>query len=218
MSRFPLIPRFMLEYFKSHTHAAGDIDSGTLPVERGGTGIVSYAQGDLVYASVADTLARRAIGTSGQVLTATGTPKSPTWSYRSLRVPFHHNATGTGQWTNMPAAETFLFGLTSNATEVDTSLFTQCRLLVWVDVAGASGAKLILKYYTSGFYSAVGSFADAGTSEVSCAVDSGRGHVSSSWTALASGAIAADALFTVTGSGGDGATDPRFHNVCMEFR
>lgn len=135
-----------------------------------------------------------------------------------MRVPFHHNAAGTGQWTNMPAAEAFLFGSTSIATEADTSLFTQCRLLVWVDVVGASGAKLILKYYTSGFYSSVASFANAGTSEVSCTIDSARGHVSSSWTDLATGAISATALFTVTGSGGDGATDPRVHNVCMEFR
>src|SRR5690606_40558480 len=40
----------------------------TLGVARGGTGISSYAAGDLIYASGSTTLARRAIGSANQVL------------------------------------------------------------------------------------------------------------------------------------------------------
>jgi len=52
----------------NHTHDAGAIASGTLGVARGGTGISSYAAGDLIYASGSTTLARRAIGSANQVL------------------------------------------------------------------------------------------------------------------------------------------------------
>lgn len=40
----------------SHSHAAGDITSGTLGVTRGGTGLASVAAGDLIYASASNTL------------------------------------------------------------------------------------------------------------------------------------------------------------------
>jgi len=44
----------------------------------GGTGLSSFATGDLLYASGSNTLANRSIGTSGQVLTVSG--GVPTWS------------------------------------------------------------------------------------------------------------------------------------------
>lgn len=87
----------------AHTHAAGDIASGTLLDARvaasnvtqhqaalavavgqltgtvgptqGGTGLTSYAAGDLIYASATNVLAKRAVGTNGHVLTLdTGLP------------------------------------------------------------------------------------------------------------------------------------------------
>jgi hypothetical protein len=45
---------------------------GTLGVTAGGTGIVSYQAGDILYASAADTLSRLAVGSSGQVLKVSG--------------------------------------------------------------------------------------------------------------------------------------------------
>lgn len=44
----------------------------------GGTGQVTYTTGDLIYSSATDTLAKRAIGTTGQVLTVSG--GVPTWT------------------------------------------------------------------------------------------------------------------------------------------
>jgi hypothetical protein len=46
--------------------------TGTLPVGNGGTGLTTYATGDIVYASTTNTLAKLGIGSSGQVLTVSG--------------------------------------------------------------------------------------------------------------------------------------------------
>jgi hypothetical protein len=58
--------------------AAADIASGTFAVARGGTGISTIASGAMLYASALDTVAALAIGTSGQVLSSSGT--APQWS------------------------------------------------------------------------------------------------------------------------------------------
>lgn len=50
---------------------------GTLAATRGGTGLTSYATGDLIYASGANTLANRTIGSTGNVLSVVG--GVPTW-------------------------------------------------------------------------------------------------------------------------------------------
>jgi len=52
--------------------------TGTLPVGNAGTGITSYAVGDILYASGTTTLSKLALGTQGSVLTAGAT--GPTWS------------------------------------------------------------------------------------------------------------------------------------------
>lgn len=61
----------------------GTVTSGTWNANAigstfGGTGLTSYAAGDLIYASASNTLAKRAIGTTGQVLTVSG--GVPTWA------------------------------------------------------------------------------------------------------------------------------------------
>ncbi len=52
--------------------SASAITSGVLPIANGGTFLTSYAVGDLLYASGTTTLARRAIGAAGTVLTSVG--------------------------------------------------------------------------------------------------------------------------------------------------
>ena len=54
----------------SECRNADNITSGTLAVARGGTGLASYAKGDLVAATAATTLAKLTVGTNGQVLKA----------------------------------------------------------------------------------------------------------------------------------------------------
>lgn len=52
--------------------------TGTLPIVNGGTSQSTYATGDMLYASASNTLSKRTVGTTGQVLTvAAGVP---TWS------------------------------------------------------------------------------------------------------------------------------------------
>jgi hypothetical protein len=63
----------------------GDVDltaevSGILPCANGGTGLSSYAVGDLLYASGATTLAKLADVAVGQVLVSGGVGTAPVWS------------------------------------------------------------------------------------------------------------------------------------------
>lgn len=59
-----------LEEVSNECRDADNITSGTLAVARGGTNITSYTKGDLIVASGATVLAKQAVGTNGQVLTA----------------------------------------------------------------------------------------------------------------------------------------------------
>lgn len=59
--------------------------TGVLQPPNGGTGLASYTTGDIIYASGATTLANRAIGSSGQVLTVTG--GLPTWATPASGLP-----------------------------------------------------------------------------------------------------------------------------------
>jgi hypothetical protein len=52
--------------------------TGTLPDDNGGTGQSTYSTGDILYASGTDTLAKRTVGSTGDVLTVAG--GVPTWA------------------------------------------------------------------------------------------------------------------------------------------
>lgn len=52
---------------------------GTLIVGNGGTGINSYAIGDIPYANATTTLTRLTIGTASQIMTVNGTATAPQW-------------------------------------------------------------------------------------------------------------------------------------------
>lgn len=57
-----------------------NVTTGTLPAANGGTGIASYAIGDLVYASGATALSRRAAVATGSVLVSAGVATAPAYS------------------------------------------------------------------------------------------------------------------------------------------
>ncbi len=129
----------------------------------------------------------------------------------------HGNAGADATWTNMPAAATLLFGSTRHIGRLDLSKRTQVRFVMTKgSVAGASGSKIILRYYTA-WSSTVGDYLDIGTSEVSLATDGGIDGLVTSWVDLAAGAKA-DVWIAVVGSGGDGALDPTFGTIRAEFR
>jgi hypothetical protein len=120
-------------------------------------------------------------------------------------------------WTNMPAAETLLFGVAGSIQYADLTGFTQVRFHVnKLATAGAASSKLILKYAGS-YTQTVGSFANIGASEVSVAINVANTYLMTAWTNLAAGATGVEYL-TVTGSGGDGVIDPIIGSIFAEFK
>lgn len=80
--------------------------TGTLAETRGGTNQTTYATGDLLFASAANTLSKRTIGSTGQVLTVSG--GVPTWA-----------AASGGDWVKISSP-----GANSGATEISVTPFT----------------------------------------------------------------------------------------------
>ena len=102
--------------------SSGLTSAGTLAYDQGGTGQTSYAAGDIVYASGINTLAKLAIGTSGQrLVVAAGVPS---WA----------TDTTVGTVTSV----SWTGGIVSVATATTTPAFT---------IAGTSGG---VPYFSSG--------------------------------------------------------------------
>lgn len=100
------------------------ITAGTVGVAYGGTGLASYAAGDLIYASGATTLTKLTVGSNGQVLTSSGT--APQWSNQSsLSVGSATNATNTAitddTSTNATMYPTWVTANTGNLPQKVTS-------------------------------------------------------------------------------------------------
>lgn len=77
--------------------------TGTLGATNGGTGQSTWTTGDLLYATAANTLGKRAIGTTGYALIVSG--GLPTWGQLSLTagvtgiLPISNGGTGLSSWT-----------------------------------------------------------------------------------------------------------------------
>lgn len=63
-----------------HTHAAGDITSGTMTVGRGGTGKTSWTVNNLIYPSAASTLAQLGFPSVAGSVLRQGTSGAPYWT------------------------------------------------------------------------------------------------------------------------------------------
>jgi hypothetical protein len=72
--------------------------TGVLPAANGGTAQSTYATGDLLYASALNTLAKRTVGTTGQVLTVAG--GVPTWANPVTGLPDQTGNAGKYLTTN----------------------------------------------------------------------------------------------------------------------
>lgn len=82
--------------------ASGSGVTGVLPIANGGTNISTYTQGDILYSSAANTLAKLGAGTSGQFLKTQGAAANPTWA--TLTLPFGAKVTGLLADTEYTAA------------------------------------------------------------------------------------------------------------------
>jgi hypothetical protein len=106
------------------TAASWDADftgfTTALTATRGGTGLSSYTTGDLVYASGTNTLANRAVGTTGQVLTVSG--GVPTWSTPAAGgVTSLNGQTGAIDNTTQYAIGSYVIGRPANFTSYNNS-------------------------------------------------------------------------------------------------
>lgn len=123
------------------TITAGTWNGTTIGAIYGGTGLTSYTTGDIVYASGTNTLAKRAIGTDGQILTVSS--GVPTWAAAPITLPSQTGNSGyylTTDGTNASWAalvvpiETGTATLTANtATTISTtalSAFTSIEYMV----------------------------------------------------------------------------------------
>ena len=113
---------------------------------------------DILYSSAANTLARLAAGTSGDVLTTKGTGSAPTWETPS-----------GGAWT-----ELYNNTLTSTAAEIDTGTITATnflRVYAYIIQADVQAAKMSWNGSVSSDYSYA--YSENGGSYVD-AVDSGQ--------------------------------------------
>lgn len=86
-----------------------------LPTE-GGTNLTGYTTGDMLYASGTDVLTKRAIGTSGQVLTVSG--GVPTWSTPTMSLSQHeiHLTTGNGHGSSGTCVRRFSTTVTNTGS------------------------------------------------------------------------------------------------------
>ncbi len=86
--------------------------TGILGPTNGGTGLNSYNAGDLIYASGSNTLAARAIGTNGQILTVSG--GVPVWADAGGLINFWQRANGAISPLNI--TDDFLIGGTATSS------------------------------------------------------------------------------------------------------
>lgn len=115
----------------------------------------------------------------------------------------------------MPAAQTELFGTAWGRRAADLTSMTQFRMMVNQSVAGLAGATLRAQYSLDGGTNwidleASGTGADLG-------VGTGTGLKVGAWGSMASSA-AADVQLRIVGQNGDGATDPAFRYISIEFK
>ena len=138
-----------------------------------------------------------------------------------MHVTIHAEVDAAATFTNMPAADTFLFSSHRHVTMVDVSGFTQVRLKVNKQgTAGQTGAKLILRY-SSTFSTTVGNYSDIGTSEVSVDIDTTNSYLDSGWIDLNDDVLSVDGddiFLAVVGNGGNATLDPTFGNISVSFR
>ena len=89
----------------------------TQPVSVGGTGLVSYTQGDMLFATATTTLNKLSIGVTDTVLTSSGT--APQWS-PGLAIASSYNTTGAAITTGS-TAQAFVFDANAKALSIGSA-------------------------------------------------------------------------------------------------
>ena len=132
---------------------------------------------------------------------------------RRLWVPFSATSGALAAWTNMPLADTEIYGTTNARLWIDSSPFSQARIVLQHGVAGAADSKLRLQYSTDDG----GTWADAGATSIEVLLGVTTGWKRGTWGTLVT-AARADVLWRLLGSGGDGVADPTMRGIAVEFK
>jgi len=117
------------------------------------------------------------------------------------------------QWTNMPAATTELFASTAWREKKDLAYATKYRIFVGQTQAGYAGADLNLQYSADGISFSAADTGAAGEVDVG----TGTGYKVGSWATLVAGAKS-DVWLRIVGKQGNGAVDPRFNMIIVQFQ
>ena len=136
----------------------------------------------------------------------------------TLHATIRAEVDAAGSFTNMPAADTFLFNSPRHVAMIESTGMTNVRLKVNKQAAaGAASAKLRLCYSPT-FSTSVGTYKEIGLSEVSVAINVTNSCLDSGRVELTPDVFAYDDIYlAVVGSGGDGALDPQFGNISVSF-
>lgn len=116
--------------------AEGTPAGGVSPPSGGGTGITTYAQGDMLYASATDTLAKLAKSTTAtRYLANTGASNSPAWDQVNLA----NGVTGRILYTNFPqSAGLSVLGVTGPSLTDIGQIVGAANGVLRVDAAGTT--------------------------------------------------------------------------------
>jgi len=140
--------------------------------------------------------------------------KPGAWAVNTV---IHAEADANGVFSNMPAADTFLFSSARHIQLLDLNGMTFVRFKVNKQgTAGQAGAKLTLKYALS-YSETASNYSDIGTSAVEVAIDATNTYLDSGWIELTDEAKSGDVYIAVVGSGGNGVLDPAFGTISMAF-
>lgn len=177
------------------------------------------AKGDILAGTGASARSAVTVGSDGAVLQADSSQSAGVrWrSAPQLVVSLNAAPVAGSTWTNQPAADTFLFGSSRHIMQADLTGYRQVRLVVNKQATAAKAGATIRAVYRTSFSTTESDYASIGTSAVSVATDTTNAMLTTSWVDLAAGAKA-DVFVGAIGAGGDGAIDPTFGSISLQFR
>jgi hypothetical protein len=149
---------------------------------------------------------------------STDVPRPSDWNDDHLSPPHvlmtWSEATGGDIWADMPAALTEFFGDVRSRIVCDLRFATTIRMIVDVQVAGASGAELRAQYsINSG-----SSWAYLSTTNGPAQAISKTGLFASPLVTIVPAARVDPAWVRLVGIGGNGVADPKLRSVALHYR
>ena len=166
----------------------------TQPVSVGGTGLVTYTQGDTLYASASATLNKLNIGVANTVMTSSGT--APQWS-PGLTIAKSYDATGAAITTSS-TAQAFVFDANTKAVSIGSAASS---VVIGSNTASESFTTNV-KSYTTGGSSSVTVTANVGLTGVISTVARNGSNVATIATTTNHGLISTDTVTIVCGDAG----------------